>query len=111
MGGMKELFEMSRHQRRGSIVVLALIALLLAATVAMRHCGSSVQPVQSIDIQDFAAEADTTLISTPKRVTKPSSDSKGERRKPRRHRPASPRKPKPAPAPRRLDPVPQFRLL
>lgn len=96
---------MKRHERRGAIVVLALIAVLLAATCVVRCDRDSVQTVPTVDISQFEAEADSTVVIN----TKPSSKKKATPKTKRRHSSPKPSKPaKPAPAPRRLDPVPQI---
>ena len=102
MGAVKDFFEMKRHERRGAIVVLALIALLLAATCVVRCSSESSRPVPAVDIRQFEAEADSATVID----AKPSSKKKTAPKTKRRH--ASPKHSKPAPAPRRLDPVPQI---
>ncbi len=97
---------MSRNERRGAIAVLALIAAVLVATCAVRCSREQVPPVPTtVDIRQFEAEVDSSAIrhSGPKHK-KPAAPKK------KRHPATSkPRKPsKPAPAPRRLDPVPQI---
>ena len=105
VGTIKEFFEMKRHERRGAIVVLALIAVLLAATCVVRCSRESVKPVPTVDIRQFEAEADSATVID----TKPSSKKKATPKTKRRHSSPKPSKPsKPAPAPRRLDPVPQI---
>lgn len=96
---------MKRHERRGAIVVLVLIALLLATTCVMRCHREAATPVPTEDIRQFEAEADSATISSPK----PSAKKPASSKKKRRHGSSKPSKPsKPAPAPRRLDPVPQI---
>lgn len=93
---------MTRHERRGAIVVLVFIALLLAATCIAR-CNREVVPtVPSADIRQFEAESDSSV------VTLPAHDRKKPTVKKKRRRHATPKPSKPAPAPRRLDPVPQI---
>ena len=102
MTTIKEFFEMKRHERRGSIVVLALIAVLLAATFVVRNCHQAEQPVPVVDIRQFEDEADSAVLT----VQKPAHKKPATTRKKRRH--SAPKPSKPAPAPRRLDPVPQI---
>lgn len=92
---------MKRHERRGTIIVLALIALLLAATWAMRRCGTPDVPTPAVELLQFEAEADSSTITVSKSSRPPKQHSKKRRAK-------SPKKPKPSPEPRRVDPVPRF---
>ena len=104
MKGMKELFDMTRHERRGSIVVLVLIALLLALTCVLKCNRGTTQLIQNeaVEMRQFEAEVDSTTVETPKQAPdKPASPKK------KRHR-ATPKPPKSSPEPRRLDPVPQI---
>ena len=104
MGTIKDFFEMTRHERRGAIMVLVIIAALLVATFAVRNCHETVPPVTSVDIRQFEAEADSSNLIPP--ATPPKPEKSVTPKKKRRH--ATPKSPKPAPAPRRLDPVPQI---
>ena len=107
MARLKEFFEMTRHERRGSIIVLALIALLLAATVAVRSCRHSAEQVQDeAVIRQFENEADTAILFAPHKKTlpKPTFNDQRKSKSKKRSRPAAP---KPSHE-RRLDPVPQI---
>lgn len=105
MSGLKQLFQMSRRERRGTIVVLAAIAILLAGTQAYRSCGKdAVTPLQATEINQFEAEADTSAL-TEGQAKKDAKKHHPKRSGPRKKTPKSPRPEKPA---RRLDPVPQF---
>ena len=96
---------MKRHERRGSIVMMAIIALILAATCFVRSCRGEDPALSSVDIRQFEVEADTTTITQ----TEPERKTPAAARKKRRHTSPRPSKPPtPAPAPRRLDPVPNF---
>lgn len=108
MAGIKDFFEMRRHERRGTIVVLALIAVLLAATAILRCCNDPVPVAQPFDIQQFEADIDSSAAVI--KHTDKSSRPKHSRAKKKSQRKPSPAKPKPKPdhQPRRLDPVPQF---
>ena len=99
---IKDFFEMKRHERRGSIVVMAIIALILVATCYVRSCRGGDSTLSSVDIRQFEAEADTTTITHPK------PEHKKPAAAPKKRRHSSPKPSKPAPAPRRLDPVPNF---
>ena len=107
MTRVKEYFEMSRHERRGAIMVLILIALLLVATFAVRSCRQSASPVQDEAlIRQFETEADTTTLMAPhkKSFPKPSPNTPRKSHPKKKRHPVGPKRP---PAPR-LDPVPQF---
>lgn len=103
---MRDLFDMTRHERRGMIVMLIVVALLLVAAVAARYYrDDSVVSADVTEVSNFEAAADTSAIKVVKpRVPKraPAADKK------RAGRPASKPKPKPSREPRRLDPVPAF---
>ena len=110
MSGIKDFFTMTRNERRGTIAVLVLIALLLAGSVAVRSCRQDVPIVetQSGDLERFDNETDT-LSFPAARFPRTSSDSsrRSQHRHGKKHK--SNDKPKPSkPAPRRMDPVPQF---
>lgn len=105
VGTIKEYFEMSRHERRGAIVVLAIISALLVGTLAVRCNHESVDPSSAVDIRQFEVESDSAALTFP--ASKPKKPA-ASRKKHHRASPKSPKSPKPAPAPRRLDPVPQF---
>ena len=105
MSGIKQLFQMSRRERRGTIVILAVIAILLAGTQVYRSCGKdTITPLQATEINQFEAEADTAAL-TVGRAKKDAKKHHPKRSAPRRKSPKKPRPEKPA---RRLDPVPQF---
>jgi len=101
---------MTRSERRGTIVVLVLIALMLAGTVAVRSC-RTVEPAvleqQAVEMEHFDAETDSVPMPAVKRQQHSSRDSSRRSLRPRRTRKNKP--PKLArPAPRPMDPVPQF---
>lgn len=102
MGKWQDFFAMSRHERRGTIALMALIALVLAVTALLRLCSPAPQvQVPQADIEQFEQHIDSIQPSTP---------THGKRKKPvssrKPHRPS--KKPKSPPQPRRLDPVPQI---
>ena len=95
---------MTRHERRGTIVLLALIAVLLAATVLLRSCPVSPPRIEvEQDMEQFESEADSAMINVI-----PDNPVKKRPPKVKTRRSAPAKKSKPAPQPRRLDPVPQF---
>lgn len=94
---------MSRRERRGTIVILALIAVLLVSTQAVRSCGKDrAVPLQATEIKQFEADADSVSLTVDKTEKKQSQHKKGKKQR------KSPPKPRPEKTPRRLDPVPQF---
>lgn len=95
------LFDMTRRERQGTIVVLAAIALLLACTVAVRYCHEPSPELQQSEILKFESEADTSLLVVPSKPTKTHKPKK----KSRKHH--SPKK-KQDKQPRHIEPVPQF---
>ncbi len=104
MGFGSDLMEMNKRQRRGAIVVLAVIALLLVATVAVRSCRATVpHEVVNVDLQQFEAQADSSASPADVRPVKKATPTT---RKPRRSR--HPKPPRPSREPRPVEPVPQF---
>ena len=99
----KGFFDMSRRERRGTIVLLALmvVLLLVSAIVRLKKSATPAPAVQAA-VEAFEAEADSIIIT----ADKPSCH-KSEKKKRSSKRP-SPKKSKPSDKPRRLDPVPQF---
>ena len=98
---------MTRRERHGMIAVLVLIAVLLTATVVVRSCRGQ-EPVETlpVEMKQFEAEVDSAEATT---VAPAQKDRKTPADKPRRSsRRKADKKPKPAPEPRRIDPVPQF---
>ena len=111
MHKFKDFFDMSKHERRGTIVVLALIAVMLAASVAVRSCrDTSVASRPSVEQLQFDAATDTATPPATKSVKKEKPPKKARRSKssPSRSK-SSPRKsPKQPPASQPMTPVPQF---
>lgn len=100
---------MTRNERRGTIVVLVLIALLLAGSVAVRSCRSSVPVIesQSNDLERFDAETDTVLLPSESRQSKSHRDGShrsSHRQSGKKSKPSKPSNP----ASRPMTPVPQF---
>lgn len=106
MKGLKELFQMSRQERRGTIVVLALIAVLLVGTLVVRSCGKdrSGYIVEQDEIEQFEAATDTVTVTVEKTLKK---KKRQHTKRTKKHR-SAPKKSRPEDKPRRLDPVPQF---
>lgn len=106
MKGLKELFQMSRQERRGTIVVLALIAVLLVGTLVVRSCGKdrSGYIVEPDEIEQFEVATDSVTVTVEKTLKK----KKRKHIKRTKQRRSGPKKSRPEDKPRRLDPVPQF---
>ena len=105
MSSLKQLFQMSRRERRGTIVILAAVAVLLAGTQVYRSCvKDTVPPLQATEINQFEVEADTTTLT----VGYAKKDAKKHHPKRSSSRRKSPKGPRPEKPARRLDPVPQF---
>ena len=105
MSGLKQFFQMSRRERRGTIVVLAAITALLVGSQAYRSCVKDTRaPLPSIEINQFETEADTTTLT----VGYAKKDAKKHHPKRSSSRRRSPKGPPPEKPARRLDPVPQF---
>lgn len=103
---IKDYFEMTRHERRGAVVILLIIALMLAvAYVARCHRPTSL-PTENEVVRQFEAEVDTSTVEEFKTSPKKSVKPDGKRSKRKSQKPS--KKPKSTPAPRRMDPVPQF---
>ena len=100
----QDFFSMTRRERQGAIVLLLLIALLLGVSLAVKTCGNKEAiPVQTVEIEKFESEIDSIAIPGVKPTPAHKRPSSHKKRKPRKPKPT-----KPAPAPRPVDPVPQF---
>ncbi len=100
---MKEFFEMTRHERRGAVAILVIIALLIAVTCATRCYRPAVAPADIDSVLLFESEVDSSTV----KVIKPAPKTRKDKRsKPAKKRSKPSRSPKPSP--RRMDPVPQF---
>ena len=104
----KDFFSMTRRERRGTIVVLVIILVLLGASWAWKHTSRfPSETMKSVtEMQVFEAQADSfqSALSQPKKPRKTEEKKRDSRHKkqPRRSQPKSP------PPERRMDPVPQF---
>lgn len=105
MSSLKQLFQMSRRERRGTIVILAAITVLLVGSQVYRSCvKDTIAPLPATEINQFETETDTTTL-TVGYAKKDAKKHHPKRSSSRRRSPKGPRPEKPA---RRLDPVPQF---
>ena len=105
MSGIKDLLTMTKRERQGTIALLAVIALLLAVTLAMRTCRHepAVETPQ-VEMQQFEAEVDSAAVTVPDKASKRHGHAPKRTGRPARH----PKKSKPAPTHRPMDPVPAF---
>lgn len=99
---MKRLLDMTKRERRGTIVLLLLMGAVLLASLffSMRKDRAPVAGTDVVAIEAFEAEADSAVMSDP-----PVHHKTDKKKSHKRH---AAKKPKPANRPRRLDPVPQF---
>jgi cell division protein FtsN len=101
---MKDLFDMTRHARRGMVAMLIAIAVVLLVTVIAKSQrepiphNSAWQDTTSLEVN---TDTLTTTVATP--VHKGPAGQRS-----RKHPQRRPAKPKPDREPRRLDPVPTF---
>lgn len=107
MSSEKDFWQMTRRERRGTIVLLAFIALLLAATATVRSC-STEEALPVGQMHRFEQQADTVTVDMGARdsATRKQHKTSAVKRKPKSK--PKPKKHKPAAEPRRVDPVPQF---
>lgn len=105
MNDMKGFFKMTRRERRGTIVLLVLLALVMAGTLANRSCRDAVpEDVKTAEMLMFESEIDSSKVTVPKSQKKKRSPNKKSKK--RRTPPSS--SPKPNKPPRPIDPVPRF---
>lgn len=104
MSKWSDYFGMTRRERRGTIVILALMALVMAGGAVFRQCAPRPEvEVMQADIERFEQQLDSMQQSTQpagKPAKAPASTRK--RHKKPSHSPKSPQQQ------RRLDPVPQI---
>jgi hypothetical protein len=105
---MKGLLDMTRRERRGTIVLLAAIALMLVVAFAAR-CHHEVVPeaVNDAEISRFETQVDS-VQAEPLKPSYPSDTMKSTKTTKKRSRRAAAKKPKPTREPRPVDPVPSF---
>lgn len=104
MSKWSELFGMTRRERRGTIVILALMALVMAGGAVFRHCAPRPRvEVMQADLERFEQQIDSMQQSTHP-AGKPAKEPASTRK---RHKQPS-TSPKAPQRERRLDPVPQI---
>ena len=110
MEQIRKFFSMSRHERRGAIVVIALLAIVLGGRFMCSRMGDAPASVDEGAMQQFVQRTDSlkavrdSMVSekkTEKNKHKKSSDKKRQGNK-------SQSKKKTPPAERKLAPVPGF---
>ena len=104
MSDLKQLFQMSRRERRGTIVLLALMAMLITVSFVIGSRKEHVPQADNVDkLELFDAQTDTVKYTVEKNVREKSGKKRHatKRRAPKKSKPSSDK-------PRRLDPVPQF---
>ena len=103
MEKLKDFFDMTKRERRGTIVLLLLMGVLLLITYGMGMKKDSTAVKVNVDsLEMFERQADSTVIAA-----KQPTHHKTRKKKHVRKRHAD-KNPKPSGEPRRLDPVPQF---
>ena len=103
---MKDLFDMTRQERRGTILLLALIAVVLVGTLCVRSCYAHGDEFQySSAVQEFEADIDSSHVTVSAPATHKAKEKKRSAKKQHKKEPDSKRHDH---SPRRLDPVPQF---
>ena len=105
MNDSRKLWQMTKRERRGTIVVLVVIALLLGMALTVRYCRDE-PVVETTELQRFRSEVDT--VAVPEKPTKSHKTTTGEKRAPKHKKQPKPDKPKPSAPPRPIDPLPQF---
>ncbi len=104
----KDFFSMTRRERRGTIVVLAFIAIIMAITWLAKHSQPAMDAQAAIEVRAFETQVDS-ILSADHQSKRPPRHDKSKKKKDPSHRAKPKKRPgsKPA-APRRVDPVPRF---
>ncbi|MBR1804389.1 MAG: hypothetical protein IJ775_05755 [Muribaculaceae bacterium] len=102
MGKWKEQLSMSRHERQGALVVLAVMMVVVGTIWAAKILQPSASPAEQSALLEWAAEADSTRLQAAARDSirhngatkrhherKAKSRGKGSKRKPQ-HTPSRP---------------------
>ena len=105
MNDSRKLWQMTKRERRGTIVVLVVIALLLGMALTVRYCREE-PVVETAELQRFRSEVDT--VAVPEKPTKSHKTTTGKKRAPKHKKQPKRDKPKPSAPPRPIDPLPQF---
>ena len=101
---MKDLFDMTRHARRGMVAMLVAVAVVLLATVVVKSHRTTVPPgIARQDASLLDSKTDTLTDNAVSSVTK-----KPAKQRPRQRTQRRPAKPEPDHSPHPLEPVPNF---
>lgn len=103
MGKLKEQMSMSRHERQGALVVLALILVVVSALWAAKAHHAPVPPAERAALLQWAAEADSARKLAASRDSIETVHKKGQKKshKARQHKPGKKHEPRHAPSPNR----------
>lgn len=105
---MSDFWSMTRRERQGTVIVLAVIALILVSTMAVRSCSwQESDEVQAVQVQEFEADVDSTVVTVEKKARRTRDEKTKRKPKPRKKKDTD-RRSAPSSQPRPLDPVPQF---
>jgi len=103
-----DLLSLSRHERRGIIAALLIIAMVMAITSWWQHAENAkiyqIAPTADAAIEQ-TLEKSQDSVSASRSATHTDKTSKQKQKKRSRHRPS---KEAPSHEPARLEPVPQF---
>jgi len=102
---MRDFFDMTRHERRGTIVLLVIIAVILLSTLAVRSCKTDVPTdAHEAALIQFESEIDSARVDDTTAVPQRPRHAKRKVRKKKQPTRSSGT----SPQPRRVDPVPSF---
>lgn len=108
----KDFFSMTKRERRGTIVVLAVIVALLVLAYAIKHSGPAApDAVQATEMLKFESQVDSADATTVEHQPRARHHGDGQKKgKPEKKHKRHKSKPKnhPAKQPRGVDPLPQF---
>ena len=100
MNKWQDFFAMTRHERRGALALLALLALVLLVTALFRWCAPATHVTSpQTDVEQFQQQIDSL---------QPAMPASKQPVKPKKQRLAPTKRSKPHHQQRRLDPVPQI---
>ena len=100
MNKWQDFFAMTRHERKGALALLALLALVLLVTALFKWCAPTEHvPTPQADVEQFRQQIDSLQPAVP---------ASKQPAKPKKRRLAPAQRPTAPPQQRRLDPVPQI---
>lgn len=62
MSNLKDLLSMSRHERIGTLVVLAFMAIVIAIIGTTKSCSATTEQTQQQELEQWAAHADSARM-------------------------------------------------